>query len=141
MLTFFGNTDLTTLRYVSQKLGQIGMNVEHAARNSAPQLAGGANPIQEQLQQSPLLLPHEVEQRLARETERMLVMAAGRKPLILLRAIYDGDPIFAGLFDEFKGNREHEAPGGGDRHQQRGDATLPARGLGPHGGLDGTNMV
>ncbi len=102
VLTFFGNTDLTTLRYVSQKLGQIGMNVEHAARNSAPQLAGGANPIQEQLQQSPLLLPHEVEQRLARETERMLVMAAGRKPLILLRAIYDGDPIFAGLFDESK---------------------------------------
>ena len=95
VLTFFGNTDLTTLRYVSAKLGKIGMNLERASRASGPDLARGVNPIQEDLRESALLEPHEVELTLARETGRVLVLAAGRKPLILQRARYYADRPFA----------------------------------------------
>jgi hypothetical protein len=31
VLTFFGNSDLTTLKYVSEKFGQIGMNISWAS--------------------------------------------------------------------------------------------------------------
>ncbi|MGA9765754.1 MAG: type IV secretory system conjugative DNA transfer family protein [Rhodomicrobium sp.] len=102
VLTFFGNTDLTTLRYVSAKLGRIGMNLERASRASGPDLARGVNPIQEDLRESALLEPHEVELTLARETGRVLVLAAGRKPVILQRARYYADRPFGGLFDDSK---------------------------------------
>ena len=102
VLTFFGNTDLTTLRYVSAKLGRIGMNLERASRASGPDLTRGVNPIQEDLRESALLEPHEVELTLARETGRVLVLAAGRKPVILQRARYYADRPFGGLFDNSK---------------------------------------
>jgi type IV secretion system protein VirD4 len=111
VLTFFGNTDLTTLRYVSAKLGKIGMNLERASRASGPDLARGVNPIQEDLRESALLEPHEVELTLARETRRVLVLAAGRKPLILQRARYYADGPFAGLFDDSKETASMVRPG------------------------------
>ncbi len=100
VLTFFANTDLTTLRHMSGKLGTIGMQVEHASRASAPDLARGVNPVQEDVQKSALLEPHELEMVLARETNRVLVLAAGRKPVILKRAHYQNDEPFEGLFDD-----------------------------------------
>ena len=110
VLTFFGNTDLTTLRYVSAKLGRIGINLERASRASGPDLARGVNPIQEDLRESALLEPHEVELTLARETGRVLVLAAGRKPVILQRARYYETGRLAAC-STLQGNRQHGAVG------------------------------
>jgi type IV secretion system protein VirD4 len=101
VLTFFGNSDMTTLKYISEKLGHIGMNLERASGASATQLSGGANPIQEELRESPLLHPHEVEQIFDRERNLALVMAAGKLPVVLQRANYRSDPLFEGFFDEW----------------------------------------
>ena len=46
-----------------------------------------------------LLAADEVAQVLARETHRILVMAAGQRPVILKRAIYYQDDPFKGRYD------------------------------------------
>jgi type IV secretory pathway TraG/TraD family ATPase VirD4 len=47
-----------------------------------------------------LLPTEELERLFEREKRRALVMVAGRKPLILERALYYEDKPFAGMFDE-----------------------------------------
>jgi type IV secretion system protein VirD4 len=106
VLTFFGNTDVTTLEHVSRKLGRIGMRVTVTSNSSMPELSGGAKPFTETQQESPLLHPAEIEQIFRRDTNRMLVLAAGEPPLIVERAIYHAEEEFAGLYDD------HQKPPG-----------------------------
>lgn len=96
---FFGNSDMTTLDYVSRKLGTIGFDVRRASGASRKAQLDGAPAVQDQLQLSRLAEPHEVERLFAREYERLLVLYSGRAPLILQRAIYHDDPAFTGKFD------------------------------------------
>lgn len=100
VLTFFGNTDLTTLRYISDKLGRIDMDIVRTSGASSTAIYGGVKPITEEKREGPLLHPHEIEQVFARETNRLLVLAAGRQPLILERArYYEHGSSFTGMFD------------------------------------------
>lgn len=96
---WFGNSDATTLDYISKKLGTVGYDVRRQAGHGTSAALGGARPFGEQLQLSRLLEPHEVELLLARERERALVLSPGLKPLILERARYYEDEAFA----EFRG--------------------------------------
>ena len=86
---FFGNSDMTTLEYISKKLGQRSMIVRVKSGASIKSIADGASGVNESLQTVPLLASHEVERMLDRETKRALVMVAGRKPLIVERIFYD----------------------------------------------------
>jgi type IV secretion system protein VirD4 len=62
VVMFFANTDITTLNYVSSKLG--------ARRAAMDQPA------------VPLLLPAEIEEKFARDTNRILLFIAGEAPVI-----------------------------------------------------------
>jgi type IV secretion system protein VirD4 len=99
VLTFFGNTDLTTLNYVSSKLGRIGMRITVTSDSSMPQLSSGAKPFRETQSESPLLHAVEIEQLFRRDTHRMLVLAAGEPPLVVERALYYVEDEFKGMFD------------------------------------------
>lgn len=99
IITAFGNADLETLNYVSQKLGKVAMRVPRSSGASSSAALGGARLEQEELKEWPLLDTDEASQELAREKGRVLVLAAGRAPVMLRRAMYFEDEAFKGLFD------------------------------------------
>jgi type IV secretion system protein VirD4 len=94
---FFGMSDATTLRYVSERLGTIGYDFTRMNKLSATARMAGGKAIESQLQLSKLLEPHEVERIFARETGRALMLYSGQSPVILRRAIYHQDPAFQEL--------------------------------------------
>lgn len=96
-IIFFGNSDVTTLEYISKKMGTIGFDLERKSGASPAARLGGARPIEEQLQLMKLLEPHEVEQMFARERNRALVLYPGAAPLVVRRALFHSDPGFKDL--------------------------------------------
>lgn len=97
---FFGMSDMTTLDYVSRKLGTIGFDIARTAAVSRKGEMGGTPAVQQHLQLSRLAESHEVERMFARETYRALVLYSGRDPLVVKRAIYRKDAAFRGMFDD-----------------------------------------
>ncbi len=75
------------------------MDVIKDSEASAAALRSGAKMTQRQTRDDPLLAPHEIAMKFARDTRRILVLPAGDAPLGLQRAIYDQDPNFEGTFD------------------------------------------
>lgn len=98
--TFFGNADLTTLKYVSEKLGARGFKLIEPSKAGTAALLGGASPIMENQRVDPLLAPHEFERLFARETWRMLVLVPGSYPVIVQRVNYRTDKAFAGMVED-----------------------------------------
>lgn len=96
---FFGNSDNTTLEYVSRKLGKIGFDITRDTKASPSARLGGARAFDEQLQMVSLLEPHEVEMMFAREYHRALVLSPGMPPLVVRRADYRTDEPLKGLRD------------------------------------------
>lgn len=92
---FFGNSDVTTLDYVSKKLGTLGFSAGNMSSASPSARRGGAHVVEEHMQLGKLLEPHELEVAFARRTLRALVLYSGEKPLVVKRAQYFVD-------DEFK---------------------------------------
>lgn len=137
VLTFFGNTDLTTAEHVSKRLGntEVIRTVTNAQEGwqettggSQPdmlayaggQLGGtvqqgtqrGGNQTRSQsVQVGPLLQPNEVMQHFARDAGNLLAFVASRKvpPLALYRSVYF-DPAEDALY----GGLFDPAPGQGD---------------------------
>jgi type IV secretion system protein VirD4 len=99
VITAFGNADLETLDYISKKLGNVAMSVPRDSGASSSAALSGARLTQEELKQWPLLDTDEASQELAREKRRVLVLAAGRMPVMLRRAMYFEDEAFKGLYD------------------------------------------
>jgi type IV secretion system protein VirD4 len=99
VITAFANTDHTTLRYLSDQLGKITMDIVKESGVSAAQARAGASATQKQVREDPLLAPHELALVFARDTRRVLVLTAGKPPLALQRAYYDEDANFLGRFD------------------------------------------
>lgn len=106
-LMFFGNSDTTTLDYISKKLGNTGLTVDMPTGVTPGGLLQGQRTTAEQLRSEPLLSAAEAEQILARENNRILVTPAGKRPFILRRADYiEGENTqgahnpFAGMYDK-----------------------------------------
>lgn len=97
--TFWSNSDKTTLDYLSDKLGQTAVQLQHRNELTPQQRLGGASGNREELRVQRLAAPHELEKILERKKRRILVIAAGQSPVILQRILYYDDPPFAGLFD------------------------------------------
>lgn len=97
--TFWSNSDKTTLDYVSDKLGQTGVQLQHKNDLTPQQRLSGASGNREELRVQKLAAPHELEQMLERNKNRLLVIAAGQPPVILQRIVYYKDKPFEGLFD------------------------------------------
>lgn len=84
----FGNTDATTLEYLSKK---IGMTLSRQVQPDNPSLQaqqGGARPERETVVTVPLLATHELALQFARENNNKLVMIAGRPPFVLRRVFW-----------------------------------------------------
>lgn len=97
--TFWSNSDKSTLDYLSDKLGQTAVQLQHRNEITPQQRLGGASGNREELRVQRLAAPHELEQMLERRKRRILVIAAGQSPVILQRILYYEDPPFAGMFD------------------------------------------
>jgi type IV secretion system protein VirD4 len=97
--TFWANTDQTTLEHISQRLGQTSLRVQQPSGATPGARLSGASPIREELRVQRLLASDEAARVLAREKRRVLVFAAGQRPVILKRAMYYLDEPFARLHD------------------------------------------
>lgn len=101
-LTFFGNSDVTTLEYISKKLGQRGLTIDMPTGATPGAVLQGARTTAEQLRMEPLLSATEAEHLLAREHKRVLVLPAGKRPFIVRAADYLEEEK-PGVTNPFKG--------------------------------------
>jgi type IV secretion system protein VirD4 len=129
ILTFHGNTDLTTLQHISDRLGQTemlrtvvnrseGWGEQRGQIDPVMQALNGGQPnnsdtksgnmtANESLQTGPLLQASEIMKVFARETKKLLVMIPDKGPVALYRGEYFTDPLFHGLTDPVA---EYESP-------------------------------
>ena len=119
VLTFFGNTDLTTAKHISERLGdtEVVRTVMNASENwqrtagesRADFLAalagqtqgsvnegvnkGGGRSLSEQVMRGPLMNPSEIMQIFARDAGNLLAFVSSRRvpPLALYRCAYHGE--------------------------------------------------
>ena len=99
VMTFWSNSDKTTLDYISDKLGQTAVRLEHRNDTTMNQRLGGSSGTREELRVQRLAAANELEEILERGERRILVKAAGQSPVILQRIHYYEDPPFRGLWD------------------------------------------
>jgi type IV secretion system protein VirD4 len=97
--TFWANADQTTLEYISQRLGQTSLRIQQPTGATPGARLSGASAVREELRVQRLLSSDEAARVFAREKGRLLVLAAGKRPAILKRAMYYQDKPFAGLWD------------------------------------------
>jgi type IV secretion system protein VirD4 len=83
--TWFGLNDLFSLEYVSKRLGDTHFVRREKNDLTMGQRAQGASEFRESVVNSPLLTPEEVGRIFARETNRMLVLHPGSRPMIIER--------------------------------------------------------
>ncbi|MEQ1694952.1 MAG: type IV secretory system conjugative DNA transfer family protein [Hyphomicrobiaceae bacterium] len=85
VLQAFGNTDMTTSEYISQRLGMTQVIERQEARVTGGAMAHGDLGMRENLRSVRLLDANEVTQWFARETGRQLILVAGVPPIYLER--------------------------------------------------------
>jgi type IV secretion system protein VirD4 len=100
VMTFWSNSDKTTLDYMSDKLGQTAVRLEHRNDTTMHQRLSGSTGTREELRVQRLAAANELEEMLERGQRRILVKAAGRAPVILQRIHYYEDAPFKGLWDK-----------------------------------------
>jgi len=90
VMQFFGNTDLTTTKYISERLGKTPVEVARLGEVARDQQEKGLSGRSESVELHDLLTPDEVARQFARDDRlsRQLVLLAGKRPMILQRAIY-----------------------------------------------------
>ncbi len=98
--TFWSNSDKTTLDYVSDRLGQTSVRLSQQNDTTMQQRMSGASGRRDELRVQKLAAPHELEHMLARDEMSILVMVAGKPPVVLQRVLYYADAPFEGLFDK-----------------------------------------
>ena len=84
----FGNTDNTTLDYISKSLGELHITETQKTHSTASNMAAGS--MKEQQSKSvPLLAPFEVSQYCERSTQRQIIMFAGKPPAYISRLTHE----------------------------------------------------
>jgi len=129
VLTFFGNTDLTTAEHIAKRLGDTEVirtvwnaseSWQETAGESGPDILatflggkgsvsgqaskGGNRSTAQQIVRGPLMNPNEIIQGFARDAGNLLAFVSSHKipPVVLYRCAYHGeedDALFGGLFD------------------------------------------
>lgn len=85
ILEAFGNTDMTTLEYLSKRLGNS-MAVQRQPEMSSPEHKQRGDPtFRDTVVNAPLMAAHEISLAFSREKQNKLVMLAGRKPFAVGR--------------------------------------------------------
>ena len=98
VLQFFGNSDLTTLEWISKRLGDTTLRVMSKSEVGYKQAAeSGATGEAWSNETRPLLTVDEIAKTFGRDDRycRQLIIWVGRDPMILQRAYYDKHRFFA----------------------------------------------
>ena len=85
----FGNTDTTTLEYISRTLGNLQIDEAIRTGNTASNITQGGMMEREQSKGVPLLAPFEIAQYCARETQRQIILFAGKPPAYISRMTHE----------------------------------------------------
>jgi len=96
---WFGINDLTTLEYLSKRLGQTTLNVISQGEISKGQAMNGFSGKSLSRQSVDLMSPEEIGRYFSRQSGRQLVLWPGSDPIALARLNYDESPALAGKFD------------------------------------------
>lgn len=99
LLQFFGNNDLTTLQYLSQRLGKSTILQVSKGEISVSQTAGGFTGESVQPQANELMTSDEIGRFFSRQSNAQLLLWPGSDPIAIDRVKYYDHPFFAGKFD------------------------------------------
>ena len=97
----FGNNDLETLNWVSDRLGPTSIVIEELSKTTHDQRQRGATGESLRVQIDKLLTTEEIARYFGRyaEQKRQLIIQTGGDPLILGRVKYDEADLFVGMHD------------------------------------------
>jgi type IV secretion system protein VirD4 len=98
LLQFFGNNDLTTLEYISKRLGRSTIMTVSKGEISTEQGAGGFTGESAQFQASELMTPDEVGRFFSRQSNAQVLIWPGADPIAIDRVRYYDAPFFKGKF-------------------------------------------
>jgi type IV secretion system protein VirD4 len=98
LLQFFGNNDLTTLEYISKRLGRSTILTISQGEVSTGQTAGGFTGESTQLQSSELMTSDEVGRFFSRQSNTQILLWPGADPIAIDRVKYYEGQYFAGKF-------------------------------------------
>ncbi len=96
---WFGVNDLTTLKYLSERLGQTTLDVVSQGEVSKGQIANGFTGKSLSRQQVALMTPEEIGRFFSRQSGRQLVLYPGADPIAMERIHYDQAVMLQGKFD------------------------------------------
>ncbi len=96
---WFGINDLTTLEYLSKRLGQMTLETISQSEISQAQVAQGFTGQSKSHQQVSLMTAEEISRFFSRQSGRQLVLWPGSDPMALDRVNYDTATLFEGQFD------------------------------------------
>jgi type IV secretion system protein VirD4 len=101
LMQFFGNNDLTTLEYLSKRLGKSTIMQVSQGEITMQQAAGGFTGQSTQLHTVELMTPDEIARFFSRQSMAQILIWPGADPIAIDRVVYhnDDDPFFAGKFD------------------------------------------
>ncbi|MGE0269616.1 MAG: type IV secretory system conjugative DNA transfer family protein [Candidatus Omnitrophota bacterium] len=103
VLQFFGNNDVKTLEYISQRLGKTTVLVESMSDVSMKQAQQGSSGFSRAPQICDLLTAEEAGRYFARDApgRRQLIIRAGKDPAMAIeRVLYHDHALFKGKFDQ-----------------------------------------
>lgn len=96
---WFGVNDLTTLKYLSERLGQTTLEVTSQGEVTKGQIANGFTGETRSRQQVALMTSEELGRYFSRQSGRQLVLWPGTDPIAIDRLNYDEAKLFQGKFD------------------------------------------
>jgi len=96
---WFGVNDLTTLKYLSERLGQTTLEVVSQGEVSKGQIANGFSGKSVSRQQVALMTSEEIGRFFSRQSGRQLVLYPGADPIAVERLNYDQEELLNRKFD------------------------------------------
>lgn len=96
---WFGINDLTTLDYLSKRLGQTTLDVVSQGEVTRGQALKGFSGKSLSKQIVDLMTPEEISRYFSRQSGRQLILWPGSDPIIMERLNYDTDPLLSDKFD------------------------------------------
>jgi type IV secretion system protein VirD4 len=100
LLQFFGNNDLSTLEYISRRLGKTTIVKESRGELLMEQKAKGLHGVNVQLHETDLMTAEEVGRFFSRQRDAQILMWPGADPIAIDRVTYHEHAFFRGKYDE-----------------------------------------
>lgn len=102
VVQLFGNTDLTTLKYASERIGQATVTNISKSEISIQQSVNGFSGESVNYSIAPLMTPEEISRFFSRQQDRQLLLWSGVNPIAIDRIKFFEHEFFKGHFDEKK---------------------------------------